>query len=215
MSVYSGIPFLSGQTLWLTLDFVGRKEINRVSYLTLVDLNGTDLETFNITQGQGFYKNTYFVTFVPYTEKFRLKVTGIDKAEARFQRVKPTLFTLGDIKLSQNIDNINGLNSIFPGETLEVQIDVQNSGDTQTLYFRASDDLQYVTNISSSQGTLEKNNTLALRLALAAPNNARYGVTSTVTVFASQNSDFTQVVNFMVFFVTVASKVSEMWHDSY
>ena len=96
-----------------------------------------------------------------------------------------------------------------------MQIDVQNSGDTQTLYFRASDDLQYVTNISSSQGTLEKNNTLALRLALAAPNNARYGVTSTVTVFASQNSDFTQVVNFMVFFVTVASKVSEIWHDSY
>ena len=52
MSLYSGIPFLSGQTLWLTLDFVGRKEINRVSYLTLVDLNGTDLETFNITQGK-------------------------------------------------------------------------------------------------------------------------------------------------------------------
>ena len=215
MSVYSGIPFLPGQTLWLTLDFVGRKEIDRVSFLTLVDINGTDLETFNITQGQGFYKNNYFVTFVPYTEKFRLKVTGIDKAEARFQRIKPTLFTLGDIKLSQNVDNINGLNSIFPGETLEVQIDVQNSGDTQTLYFRASDDLQYVTNISSSQGTLEKNNTLALRLALAAPNNARYGVTSTITVFASQNSDFTQVVNFMVFFVTVASKVSEIWHDSY
>ena len=215
ISLYSGIPFLSGQTLWLTLDFVGRKEINRVSYLTLVDLNGTDLETFNITQGQGFYKNTYFVTFVPSAEKFRLKVTGIDNTEARFLRVKPTLFTLGDIKLSQNVDNINGSNSIFPGETLEVQIDVQNSGDTQTLHFRASDDLQYVTNISSSQGTLGKNNTFVLRVALTAPNNARYGVTSTVTVFASQNSDFTQVVNFMVFFVTVASKVSEIWQVSY
>ena len=217
MSLYSGIPFLSGQTLWLTLDFVGRKEIDRVSFLTLVDLNGTDLETFNITQGQGFYKNTYFVTFVPSAEKFRLKVTGIDKTEARFQRVKPTLFTLGDIKLSQNVDNINGSNSIFPGETLEVQIDVQNSGDTQTLYFRASDDLQYVTNASINplQGILRKNNTLVLRLALTAPSNARYGVTSTVTVFVSQNSDFTQVVNFMVFFVTVASKVSEIWQDSY
>ena len=64
MSLYYGIPFLPGQTLWLTLDFVGRKEIDIVSTLTLVDLNGTDLETFNITQGQGFYKNTYFVTFV-------------------------------------------------------------------------------------------------------------------------------------------------------
>ena len=217
MSVYSGIPFLSGQTLWLTLDFVGRKEIDRVSFLTLVDLNGTDLETFNITQGQGFYKNTYFVTFVPSAEKFRMKVTGTDKSGARFQRVKPTLFTLGDVKLSQNVDNINGSNSIFPGETLEVEIDVQNSGDTQTLYFRASDDLQYVTNASINplQGILRKNNTLVLRLALTAPSNARYGVTSTVTVFVSQNSDFTQVVNFMVFFVTVASKVSEIWQDSY
>ena len=215
MSVYSGIPFLSGQTLWLTLDFVGRKEINRVSYLTLVDLNGTDLETFNITQGQGFYKNTYFVTFVPYTEKFRLKVTGIDKTGAHFQRVKPTLFTLGDIKLSQNVDNINGSNSIFPGETLELEINVQNSADTQTLYFTASDDLKYFRSISPLQDTLGKNDTLALRLALIAPSNARYGVTSTVTVFASQNSDHTQVVNFMVFFVTVASKVSEIWQVSY
>ena len=196
MSVYSGIPFLSGQTLWLTLDFVGRKEIDRVSFLTLVDINGTDLETFNIIQGQGFYKNTYFVTFVPYTEKFRLKVTGIDTTGAHFQRVKPTLFTLGDIKLSQNVDNINGSNSIFPGET-------------------ASDDLKYFRSISPSQDTLGKNDTLALRLALIAPSNARYGVTSTVTVFASQNSDHTQVVNFMVFFVTVASKVSEIWQVSY
>ena len=211
MSLYSGIPFLSGQTLWLTLDFVGRKEIDRVSFLTLVDINGTDLETFNITQGQGFYKNTYFVTFVPYTEKFRLKVTGIDKTGAHFQRVKPTLFTLGDIKLSQNVDNINGSNSIFPGETLEVEIDVQNSGDTQKLYFKASDDLQYFTSISPSQSTLGKNDTLVLRVTLLTPSNARYGVTSTVTVFASQNSNFTEVVNFMVFFVTVASKVSEIW----
>ena len=51
------------------------------------------------------------------------------------------------------------------------------------------------------------NDTLVLRLSLLAPSNAKYGVTSTVTVFASQNSDFTQVVNFMVLFVTVASKV--------
>ena len=149
-SLYSGIPFLSGQTLWLTLDFVGRKEIDRVSFLTLVDLNGTDLETFNITQGQGFYKNTYFVTFVPSAEKFRLKVTGIDKTEARFQRVKPTLFTLGDIKLSQNVDNINGSNSIFPGETLEVQIDVQIPG-TRKRY------------ISGHQTTYSMSQTLAHR----------------------------------------------------
>ena len=213
MSLYPGISFLSGQTLWLTLDFVGRKEIDRVSTLKLLDLNGTDLETFNITQGKGFYKNNYFVTFVPSSEKFRLKVTGIDKTGARFQRVKPTLFTLGDIKLSQNVDN--GSNSIFPGETLEVEIYVQNSGDTQTLYFRASDDLQYVRSISPPQGTLGKNNTLVLHLALTAPNNARYGVTSTVTVFTSQNSNFTQVVNFMVFFVTVASKVNEIWQVRY
>ncbi|CAH3040735.1 unnamed protein product [Porites evermanni] len=201
---------LRGQTLWLTLDFVGRKEIDRVSFLTLVDLNGTDLETFNITQGQGFYKNTYFVTFVPSAEKFRLKVTGIDKTGAHFQRVKPTLFTLGDIKLSQNVDNINGSNSIFPGETLDLEINVENSGDTQTLYFTASDDLKYFRSISPSQDTLGKDDTLALRLALIAPSNARYGVTSTVTVFASQNSDHTQVVNFMVFFVTVASKYPDV-----
>ena len=78
-------------------------------------------------------------------------MTGIDKTGAHFQRVKPTLFTLGDIKLSQNVDNINGSNSIFPGETLELEINVQNSADTQTLYFTASDDLNYLRSISPSQ----------------------------------------------------------------
>ena len=186
------------------MDFIG-KEIEKASNLTLVGVNGTDLQTFNITQGS--YKNSYFVTFVPSPEKFRLKVTGTDKTGARFQRVKPTLFTLGDVKLSQNVDGRNSSNTIIPGKTLEVEINVKNSGDTQTLYFTASDDLEYYKGISPSKGTLGMNDTLVLRVTLLAPSNAKYGVTSTVTVFASQNSDFTQVVNFMVLFVTVASKV--------
>ena len=86
------------------MDFIG-KEIEKASNLTLVGVNGTDLQTFNITKGS--YKNSYFVTFVPSPEKFRLKVTGTDKTGARFQRVKPTLFTLGDVKLSQNVDGRN------------------------------------------------------------------------------------------------------------
>ena len=186
------------------MDFIG-KEIEKASNLTLVGVNGTDLQTFNIAKGS--YKNSYFVTFVPSPEKFRLKVTGTDKTGARFQRVKPTLFTLGDVKLSQNVDGRNSSNTIIPGKTLEVEINVKNSGDTQTLYFTASDDLEYYKSISPSKGTLGMNDTLVLRLSLLAPSNAKYGVTSTVTVFASQNLDFTQVVNFMVLFVTVASKV--------
>ena len=189
----------------LTLDFVGH-EIGTVSNLTLVDVNGADLETFNITQGEGFYKNSYFVTFIPSPEKFRLKVTGFDKSGSRFQRIKPTLFTLGDVKLTQNVNNSN---AIFAGETLELEVNVKNSGDTQTLYFTASDDLKYFSSINPTLGTLGKNDTSVLRLTLLAPSHARYGVTTTVTVFASQNSDFTQVVNFMVLFVTVASKVSK------
>ena len=192
----------------LTLDFVGR-EIDAVSNLTLVSANGTDLETFSITQGQGFYQDSYFVTFIPTAERFRLKVTGLDKSGARFQRTKPTLFTLGDVKLSPNIDNRNNSNVIFPGRSLELEINVKNSGDRQTLYFTASDDLKFFNSISPTQGTLGENDTLVLRVSLLAPSDATYGVTSTVTVFASQNSDFTQVVNFMVLFVTVGSKVSK------
>ena len=192
----------------LTLDFVGR-EIDAVSNLTLVSASGTDIETFSITQGQGFYQDSYFVTFIPTAERFRLKVTGLDKSGARFQRTKPTLFTLGDVKLSPNIDNRNNSNVIFPGRNLELEINVKNSGDRQTLYFTASDDLKFFNSISPTQGTLGENDTLVLRVSLLAPSDATYGVTSTVTVFASQNSDFTQVVNFMVLFVTVGSKVSK------
>jgi len=191
----------------LLLNFVGQN-IDAVSNLTLVGVDGTDLQTFNITQGEGFYQDSYYVTFIPSPERFRLKVTGFDTSGARFQRVKPTLFTLGNVKLSQNVDSRNNSNAIFPGETLELEINVENSGDTQTLYFTASDDLSYFNSISSNQSTLGKNDTLTLRVTLVAPSNATYGVTSTVTVFAAQNSDFSQVVNFMVLFVTVASKVS-------
>ena len=198
---------IAGQILLLTLDFVGQ-DIDAVSNLTLVGVNGTDLETFNITQGEGFYQDSYYVTFIPSPDRFRLKVTGFDTSGARFQRVKPTLFTLGDVKLSQNVDSRNNSNAIFPGETLELEIIVKNSGDTQTLYFTASDDLSFFNSINPGQSTLGKNDMLTLRVTLAAPSDATYGVTSTVTVFASQNSDFSQVVNFMVLFVAVASKVS-------
>ena len=198
---------IAGQMLLLTLDFVGQ-DIDAVSNLTLVGVDGAELETFNITQGEGFYQDSYYVTFIPSPDRFRLKVTGFDTSGARFQRVKPTLFTLGDVKLSQNVESRNNSNAIFPGETLELEINVENSGDTQTLYFKASDDLSYFNSITPRQSTLEKNDTLTLRATLLAASDATYGVTSTVTVFASQNSDFSQVVNFMVLFVTVASKVS-------
>ena len=198
-----------GQTLLLTLDFVGQ-EIDAVTNLILVGVNGTDLETFNITQGEGFYQDSYYVTFIPSPDSFRLKVTGFDTSGARFQRVKPTLFTLGDVKLSQNIDNSNSSNAIFPGESLELEINVKNSGDPQVLYFKASDDLKYFNSINPSQASLGKNDSLVLRVSLVAPSDAKYGLTSTVTVFASQDSAFTQLVNFMVLFVTVASKVSEL-----
>ena len=64
-----------GQTLLLTLDFVGQ-EIDAVTNLTLVGVNGTDLQTFNVTQGEGFYQDSYYVTFIPSADRFRLKVTG-------------------------------------------------------------------------------------------------------------------------------------------
>lgn len=198
---------IAGQMLLLTLNFVGQN-IDAVSNLTLVGVDGTDLETFNVTQGEGFYQDSYYVTFIPSPDRFRLKVTGFDTSGARFQRVKPTLFTLGDVKLSQNVDSLNNSNAIFPGETLELEINVENSGDTQTLYFTASDDLSYFNSINVRQSTLGKNDTLTLRVTLVAPSDATYGATSTVTIFAAQNSDFSQVVNFMVLFVTVASKVS-------
>ena len=193
----------------LTLDFVGQ-QIETVSNLTLVGVNGTDLETFRIIQGKGLYQDSYFVAFVPTAERFRLKVTGTDKNGTRFQRIKPTLFTLGDVKLSPNVDNRNSSNMLFPGESLEVQVKVINSGDTQTLHFTASDDLGYFDSISPTRDNLGRNDSLILRVTLLAPSNAPYGVTGTVTVFASQNSDFTQVVNFMVFFVTVTSKVRDL-----
>ena len=105
---------------------------------------------------------------------------------------------------------MNSSNMLFPGESLEVQVKVINSGDTQTLHFTASDDLGYFNSISPTSDNLGRNDSLILRVTLLAPSNAPYGVTGTVTVFASQNSDFTQVVNFMVFFVTVTSKVRDL-----
>lgn len=200
---------ITGQTLLLTLNFVGQ-EIDEVTNLTLVGIDGTSLETFNITQGEGFYQDFYYVKFIPSADKFRIKVTGFDTTGAKFQRVKPTLFTLGDVKLSQNVHSSNSSNAIFPGESSELEISVVNTGDFQQLYFNASDDLNFFRSINPSQRSLGKNDSLLLRVFLAAPSDAKYGVTSTVTVFVSQDSGFTQLVNFMVLFVTVASKVSEI-----
>ena len=176
--------------------------------LTLLAVNGTELETFRITQGKGIYRDSYFVTFVPTAESFRLRVSGLDNQETRFQRVKPTLFALGDVELSQNIANKNSSNAIFPGEMLHLGIKVSNTGDPQALSFSASDDLAFVQSVTPTQVILDSNGTSVITLSLLAPENSTYGTTSTVTVFAYQNSDLTQVINFIVLYVTVASKVS-------
>ena len=80
---------ITGQTLLLTLDFVGQ-EIKEVTNLTLIGIGGTSLETFNITHRKGFYQDFYYVKFIPSTDRFRIKLTGFDTAGAKFQRLKPT-----------------------------------------------------------------------------------------------------------------------------
>ena len=84
-----------------------------------------------------------------------------------------------------------------------------NQQEGETRKNRANGKFELIFGINPSQRSLGENDSLLLRVSLAAPSDAKYGVTSTVTVFVSQDSGFTKLVNFMVLFVTVASKVSE------
>ena len=60
-----------------------------------------------------------------------------------------------DVKLSQNVHSSNSSNAIFPGGSLELEINVANTGDFQQLYFNASDDLNFFRSINPSQRSLE------------------------------------------------------------
>lgn len=191
----------------LSVEVEGISYINSIDNVTLNDEQGDAIETFPVSRGEGLYSNTFYTTFTP-SSSFRTQISGKDNEGNTFVRVQPTLYTLEEVELSRGSETRNSSESLYRGELHHVPIKVENIGRQKALYFRSSDDKGYVQHITPASVTMKNNSIFVATLYLRAPVNAAYGETTTVTVSVSESPTHESVMDFLVFYLTVASKVN-------
>ena len=188
------------------MEVKGINFVQEIDNLTLIDEDGRGIETFPVIRGKGLYSNSFYCTYTP-SETFRIQVSGHDNKGNIFVRIKPTLYILGDVQLSRSNEANDSLDAIFPGEMHQVPIKLENMGPRRKLYFKSTDDKGYVRNITPDSVTLESKSFVVAKLYLKAPPTASYGETTTTTVYVSDSPTHESALNFLVFYLTVASKV--------
>ena len=82
--------YFTGQTLLINMAFTHPELVNEVNSLSLVNVNGTVMETFTVKKGQGMYSGSFYALFIPSVERFRFQLTGRTTHGKLLKRVKPT-----------------------------------------------------------------------------------------------------------------------------
>ena len=182
--------------------------LNEVRSLSLVNTNGTVLESFPVKKGQGIHRSSYYVLFSPTAQRFRFQLTARTNEGKIVQRTKPTEIKMETVELSFDYQLVNNVSRIFPGVSRKIPLNVRNAGSSAAFKLNAIDDLGYVQSVNPDNHTVSKNETVVVNLIMRAPSNATPGDTSTVTVYAiPENSQ--QPSNYMMFYVSVAGQVRE------
>ena len=190
--------------------FTRQELIGEVTSLSLINRNGTALESFAVQRGDGIYAGSYYVLFAPSLQRFRFQVNAKTTKGKLLRRIKPTEINIGTVELGFNYRLSNSYTRIFPGISREISLKIKNTGTSQNFTLKATDDLEYVQSLVPGHCFVAENETVEFTLELRAPYHNSQGNTSTIAVYATAtNSD--QPSNYMVFYVSVTTKVSEMF----
>ncbi|XP_068754440.1 von Willebrand factor A domain-containing protein 7-like isoform X2 [Montipora capricornis] len=199
-----------GQTMIFNIAFTKPHLLNEVRSLSLVNTNGTVLESFPVKKGQGIHRSSYYVLFSPTAQRFRFQLTARTNEGKIVQRTKPTEIKMETVELSFDYQLVNNVSRIFPGVSRKIPLNIRNAGSSTAFRLNAIDDLGYVQSVNPGNHTVAKNETVVVNLIMRAPSNATPGDTSTVTVYAiPENSQ--QPSNYMMFYVSVAGQNSELF----
>lgn len=192
----------------LNIAFTKPQLLNEVTFLSLINTNGTVLESFSVQRGQGIDTNSFNVVFAPTVQRFRFLITAKTTGGKIMQRIKPTEIRMETVELSFDDRSVNNFSRIFAGIPREIPLKIKNVGSAQILTLRANDDLGFVQSVNPGRLVVAQNKTAQSTLIVKAPSDAIPGDTTTVTVYAIQ-SNSQQPSNYMVFYVSVAVEVKE------
>lgn len=189
--------------------FTRQELIGEVTSLSLINRNGTALESFIVQRGDGIYAGSYYIMFTPSLQRFRFQVNAKTTKGKLLRRIKPTEIKIETVELGFNYRLSNSYTRIFPGISREISLKIKNTGTSQNFTLNAIDDLGYVQSLEPGHCFVAENKTVEFTLELRAPNHNSSGDTSTITVYATPTSS-DQPSNYMVFYVSVTTKVGEL-----
>lgn len=190
----------------LNLAFTKPELMEEVTSLSLLNSNGTVMESFTVEKGQGIYSGSFHVIFTPSSERFRFQLTGRTTDGKNLRRVKPTEIKIEEVLLDFNYRSVNNSRTIFPGITTKIPLKITNKGNSQNFTLKATDDLGFIKSLEPNYRFVAANDTADLSVVVRAPANASSGETSTVAVYATPTYSDTPA-NYMVFYVSVTTKV--------
>lgn len=181
--------------------------IKEVALLSLLNSNGSVMESFAVEKGQGIYRDSLHVLFTPSSERFRFQLTGKTTDGKTLRRVKPTEIKIEQVQLDFNYRSVISSRRIFPGITSYVPLKITNKGNSKNFTLKTMDDLGFIESVVPSYRFVAENDTAEFSLVARAPANASSGDTSTVAVYAIPTSS-EKPSNYMVFYISVTTKVS-------
>ena len=182
--------------------------VGEVTLLSLINTNGTVIESYSVTKGQGIHGGSFYVHFTPSVQRFRFQLTGKTTKGKSLRRIKPTEIKLETVDIGFDYRLANNSRTIFPGITRKIPLKIRNTGTTRNFMLKATDDLGFFQSLVPSNCTVAENETVELTLEVRAPSDASSGKTSTVAIYATNND---QLSNFMVFYLGVAAKVNSKY----
>ena len=172
----------------------------------LIDAAGNRLERFDLQQGEDFYNNTYYGSFVVKYNVFKIMYIGYSKNGEIVQRVQPRVIRAQEFEVQISVQNSSL--TLTPNETSTITVVLRNYGSDNNFLIVVSDDRSFVTSYSPQNVFVKKNDSVEIKIYFFAPSNTNDSTTTSVSVSASiQTASAVDLANFVSFQVSVFSKV--------
>ena len=173
----------------------------------LIDTQGNRLESFQLKQGEDYYNTSYYGSVQMKHDAFKIMYVGYSKDGQTIQRVQPRVIRPQEFEVQLSAQN-NSL-SLIPNEAKTIMVVLRNYGWNSTFSILVYDEKSFVASYSPRIVTVNRNESVDIKINIFVPPNTNDATTSSVSVSASIQSTV-DLANFFSFEVSVFSKVMFM-----
>src|SRR5262249_2049525 len=119
------------------------------------------------------------------SQPFRVRVTGLDDAARRFQRVFHTLFHAETVEVTPGLTPVE---DVPPGSSRVVPFTVRNIGPAATFRIIAADGRPMITKFEPATVALEPGASATINVWIKVPADVTQGIGTDITVTATSDS---------------------------